>query len=194
MLLQVLKLLTALLLLSPPMPQLMVSRAWGRSLPRWIWIKKKKIQIKNKNPFSVSWEAYSSSELGYFLSCGWAWAKAVDINVSVYCNYESLRKNMFWKVKMYRSKKHSGIMHKDSTHTHTYIFLVWTLLWFCFWFTHPGPPKTEAQLKKEAKKKEKLEKFQQKKEMEAKKKTKPPTEVWILTSINGTYLGQLWKT
>uniref|UniRef100_A0A8C4DJU8 Valine--tRNA ligase n=1 Tax=Dicentrarchus labrax TaxID=13489 RepID=A0A8C4DJU8_DICLA len=33
-----------------------------------------------------------------------------------------------------------------------------------------GPPKTEAQLKKEAKKREKLEKFQQKKEMEAKKK------------------------
>uniref|UniRef100_A0A7N9ASZ1 Valine--tRNA ligase n=1 Tax=Mastacembelus armatus TaxID=205130 RepID=A0A7N9ASZ1_9TELE len=34
-----------------------------------------------------------------------------------------------------------------------------------------GPPKTEAQLKKEAKKREKMEKFQQKKEMEAKKKT-----------------------
>uniref|UniRef100_H3CRE9 Valine--tRNA ligase n=1 Tax=Tetraodon nigroviridis TaxID=99883 RepID=H3CRE9_TETNG len=39
-----------------------------------------------------------------------------------------------------------------------------------------GPPKTEAQLKKEAKKKEKLEKFQQKKEMEAKKKMQPVTE------------------
>ncbi|XP_057691094.1 valine--tRNA ligase [Corythoichthys intestinalis] len=39
-----------------------------------------------------------------------------------------------------------------------------------------GPPKTEAQLKKEAKKREKLEKFQQKKEMEAKKKTQPATE------------------
>lgn len=39
-----------------------------------------------------------------------------------------------------------------------------------------GPPKTEAQLKKEAKKREKLEKFQQKKEMEAKKKTQPPSE------------------
>ncbi|TNN81671.1 Valine--tRNA ligase [Liparis tanakae] len=39
-----------------------------------------------------------------------------------------------------------------------------------------GPPKTEAQLKKDAKKKEKLEKFQQKKDMEAKKKTKPATE------------------
>ncbi|TSR27787.1 Valine--tRNA ligase [Bagarius yarrelli] len=33
-----------------------------------------------------------------------------------------------------------------------------------------GPPKTEAQLKKEAKKREKMEKFQQKKEMEEKKK------------------------
>uniref|UniRef100_A0A9J8AH35 valine--tRNA ligase n=1 Tax=Cyprinus carpio carpio TaxID=630221 RepID=A0A9J8AH35_CYPCA len=36
-----------------------------------------------------------------------------------------------------------------------------------------GPPKTEAQLKKEAKKREKMEKFQQKKEMEEKKKTHP---------------------
>uniref|UniRef100_A0A3Q3L8R9 Valine--tRNA ligase n=1 Tax=Mastacembelus armatus TaxID=205130 RepID=A0A3Q3L8R9_9TELE len=43
-----------------------------------------------------------------------------------------------------------------------------------------GPPKTEAQLKKEAKKREKMEKFQQKKEMEAKKKTQPQTEVKIL--------------
>ncbi|XP_074540213.1 valine--tRNA ligase [Halichoeres trimaculatus] len=42
--------------------------------------------------------------------------------------------------------------------------------------TTNGPPKTEAQLKKEAKKREKLEKFQQKKDMEAKKKTQPPTE------------------
>lgn len=33
-----------------------------------------------------------------------------------------------------------------------------------------GPPKTEAQLKKEAKKREKMEKFQQKKEIEEKKK------------------------
>lgn len=41
-----------------------------------------------------------------------------------------------------------------------------------------GPPKTEAQLKKEAKKREKMEKFQQKKEMEEKKKkTQPQTEV-----------------
>uniref|UniRef100_A0A3P9CRU4 Valine--tRNA ligase n=1 Tax=Maylandia zebra TaxID=106582 RepID=A0A3P9CRU4_9CICH len=40
-------------------------------------------------------------------------------------------------------------------------------------FPLSGPPKTEAQLKKEAKKREKLEKFQQKKEMEAKKKTHP---------------------
>uniref|UniRef100_A0A673C5K5 valine--tRNA ligase n=1 Tax=Sphaeramia orbicularis TaxID=375764 RepID=A0A673C5K5_9TELE len=40
-----------------------------------------------------------------------------------------------------------------------------------------GPPKTEAQLKKEAKKREKMEKFQQKKEMEAKKKTQAPSEV-----------------
>ncbi|AWO96362.1 putative valine--tRNA ligase-like isoform 3 [Scophthalmus maximus] len=39
-----------------------------------------------------------------------------------------------------------------------------------------GPPKTEAQLKKEAKKREKMEKFQQKKETEAKKKTQPATE------------------
>ncbi|XP_019948459.2 valine--tRNA ligase [Paralichthys olivaceus] len=42
--------------------------------------------------------------------------------------------------------------------------------------TANGPPKTEAQLKKEAKKREKLEKFQQKKDMEAKKKIQPPTE------------------
>lgn len=47
-------------------------------------------------------------------------------------------------------------------------------------FPPSGPPKTEAQLKKEAKKKEKLEKFQQKKDMEAKKKTQPPAEVKIL--------------
>ncbi|XP_016357213.1 valine--tRNA ligase-like isoform X1 [Sinocyclocheilus anshuiensis] len=39
-----------------------------------------------------------------------------------------------------------------------------------------GPPKTEAQLKKEAKKREKMEKFQQKKEMEEKKKMQPQTE------------------
>lgn len=45
----------------------------------------------------------------------------------------------------------------------------------------PGAPKTEAQLKKEAKKKEKLEKFNQKKEMEAKKKTQAPTEVYKLS-------------
>uniref|UniRef100_A0A8C1WJD4 valine--tRNA ligase n=1 Tax=Cyprinus carpio TaxID=7962 RepID=A0A8C1WJD4_CYPCA len=37
-----------------------------------------------------------------------------------------------------------------------------------------GPPKTEAQLKKEAKKREKMEKFQQKKEMEEKKKAPLP--------------------
>lgn len=46
-----------------------------------------------------------------------------------------------------------------------------------------GPPKTEAQLKKEAKKREKLEKFQQKKEMEAKKKMQPVTEVWMFHSL-----------
>uniref|UniRef100_A0A3P8SSJ1 Valine--tRNA ligase n=1 Tax=Amphiprion percula TaxID=161767 RepID=A0A3P8SSJ1_AMPPE len=46
--------------------------------------------------------------------------------------------------------------------------------------TANGPPKTEAQLRKEAKKKEKMEKFQQKKEMEAKKKTQPVKEVSIL--------------
>ncbi len=40
-----------------------------------------------------------------------------------------------------------------------------------------GPPKTEAQLKKEAKKREKMEKFQQKKEVEEKKKMQPQTEV-----------------
>lgn len=48
-----------------------------------------------------------------------------------------------------------------------------------FTFPPSGPPKTEAQLKKEAKKREKLEKFNQKKDMEAKKKTLPPTEVGI---------------
>uniref|UniRef100_A0A3B3T8C0 Valine--tRNA ligase n=1 Tax=Paramormyrops kingsleyae TaxID=1676925 RepID=A0A3B3T8C0_9TELE len=37
-------------------------------------------------------------------------------------------------------------------------------------YLSPGKPKTEAQLKKEAKKKEKMEKFQQKKELEEKKK------------------------
>lgn len=44
-------------------------------------------------------------------------------------------------------------------------------------FSHSGPPKTEAQLKKEAKKREKMEKFQQKKEMEEMKKKQGPTEV-----------------
>uniref|UniRef100_A0A8C9RSQ2 Valine--tRNA ligase n=1 Tax=Scleropages formosus TaxID=113540 RepID=A0A8C9RSQ2_SCLFO len=39
-----------------------------------------------------------------------------------------------------------------------------------------GKPKTEAQLKKEAKKREKMEKFQLKKEMEEKKKQEPKTE------------------
>uniref|UniRef100_A0A667ZEY4 Valine--tRNA ligase n=1 Tax=Myripristis murdjan TaxID=586833 RepID=A0A667ZEY4_9TELE len=39
-----------------------------------------------------------------------------------------------------------------------------------------SPPKTEAQLKKEAKKREKMEKFQQKKEMEEMKKKQGPTE------------------
>lgn len=62
-----------------------------------------------------------------------------------------------------------------------------TIYYFCLkWilisdiFFSAGPPKTEAQLKKEAKKREKLEKFQQKKEMEAKKKTQPPAEVFII--------------
>lgn len=50
----------------------------------------------------------------------------------------------------------------------------------CHVFACSGPPKTEAQLKKEAKKREKLEKFQQKKEMEAKKKTQPPAEVLMI--------------
>lgn len=44
-----------------------------------------------------------------------------------------------------------------------------------------GKPKTEAQLKKDAKNREKLEKFQKKKEMEEKKKQEkkvaPPKEV-----------------
>uniref|UniRef100_A0A8C1WF94 Valine--tRNA ligase n=1 Tax=Cyprinus carpio TaxID=7962 RepID=A0A8C1WF94_CYPCA len=45
-----------------------------------------------------------------------------------------------------------------------------------------GPPKTEAQLKKEAKKREKMEKFQQKKEMEEKKKAKPEKkELGVIT-------------
>uniref|UniRef100_A0A8C2KLS9 Valine--tRNA ligase n=1 Tax=Cyprinus carpio TaxID=7962 RepID=A0A8C2KLS9_CYPCA len=44
--------------------------------------------------------------------------------------------------------------------------------WFDLLFS--GPPKTEAQLKKEAKKREKMEKFQQKKEMEEKKKKMQP--------------------
>lgn len=51
-------------------------------------------------------------------------------------------------------------------------------------FSGSGPPKTEAQLKKEAKKREKLEKFQQKKEMEAKKKTQPPAEVVMANFFN----------
>lgn len=71
-------------------------------------------------------------------------------------------------------------------------------------FSPSGPPKTEAQLKKEAKKREKLEKFQQKKEMEAKKKTQPPTEVWIfnfykynvfdatLKNINMAYINNIY--
>lgn len=50
----------------------------------------------------------------------------------------------------------------------------------CHVLSCSGPPKTEAQLKKEAKKREKLEKFQQKKEMEAKKKTQPPAEVFVI--------------
>lgn len=39
-------------------------------------------------------------------------------------------------------------------------------------------------MKKDAKKREKLEKFQQKKEMEAKKKTQPPSEVELLNLLN----------
>lgn len=49
-----------------------------------------------------------------------------------------------------------------------------------------GPPKTEAQLKKEAKKREKMEKFQQKKEMEEKKKQmQSQSEVIILFKTSG---------
>uniref|UniRef100_A0A8D0AM51 Valine--tRNA ligase n=1 Tax=Sander lucioperca TaxID=283035 RepID=A0A8D0AM51_SANLU len=49
-----------------------------------------------------------------------------------------------------------------------------------FMFPPSGPPKTEAQLKKEAKKREKLEKFQQKKDME--KKAKPEKkELGVIT-------------
>lgn len=58
---------------------------------------------------------------------------------------------------------------------------MYTVFWVSHVFSPSGPPKTEAQLKKEAKKREKLEKFQQKKEMEAKKKTQPQTEVEILS-------------
>jgi len=67
---------------------------------------------------------------------------------------------------------------KQSPHKHlcACIVIYWTVLTILS-FPLSGPPKTEAQLKKEAKKKEKLEKFQQKKEMEAKKKTQPPAEV-----------------
>lgn len=57
-----------------------------------------------------------------------------------------------------------------------------------------GPPKTEAQLKKEAKKREKLEKFQQKKEMEAKKKMQPVAEVWRFhVTSNATSLNNVTK-
>lgn len=62
-----------------------------------------------------------------------------------------------------------------------------------FSFSLSGPPKTEAQLKKEAKKREKLEKFQQKKEMEAKKKTQPPTEVYIYNSYKYNLFDQYFK-
>uniref|UniRef100_A0A3B4BJC1 Valine--tRNA ligase n=1 Tax=Periophthalmus magnuspinnatus TaxID=409849 RepID=A0A3B4BJC1_9GOBI len=52
-----------------------------------------------------------------------------------------------------------------------------------------GPPKTEAQLKKEAKKREKLEKFQQKKEME--KKAKPEKkELGVITYTVPTQPGE----
>ena len=51
-------------------------------------------------------------------------------------------------------------------------------------FPPSGPPKTEAQLKKDAKKREKLEKFQQKKDTEEKKKTLPQTEVSIVNFYN----------
>lgn len=53
-----------------------------------------------------------------------------------------------------------------------------------------GPPKTEAQLKKEAKKREKLEKFQQKKEMEAKKKMQPVAEVWRFHVTSNHHMDQ----
>uniref|UniRef100_A0A8C5HE09 valine--tRNA ligase n=1 Tax=Gouania willdenowi TaxID=441366 RepID=A0A8C5HE09_GOUWI len=57
-----------------------------------------------------------------------------------------------------------------------------------------GAPKTEAQLKKEAKKREKLEKFQQKKEMEAKKSSQPPAEVQISLpdSYSPQYVEAAW--
>lgn len=53
-----------------------------------------------------------------------------------------------------------------------------------------GPPKTEAQLKKEAKKREKLEKFQQKKEMEAKKKMQPVAEVGRFQVTSNDHISQ----
>lgn len=66
--------------------------------------------------------------------------------------------------------------------TNSSVFKVFTLSLKCR-LVVLGPPKTEAQLKKEAKKREKLEKFQQKKEMEAKKKMQPVTEVWMFLSL-----------
>lgn len=63
-------------------------------------------------------------------------------------------------------------------------FFVESSFSFFSMFRPAGPPKTEAQLKKEAKKKEKLEKFQQKKDTEAKKKTQPSTEVRMFNKNN----------
>lgn len=69
------------------------------------------------------------------------------------------------------------MVRKSCATVYEYLFLcVYSSLIFIM-FPPSGPPKTEAQLKKEAKKREKLEKFQQKKEMEAKKKSQPQTEV-----------------
>lgn len=68
--------------------------------------------------------------------------------------------------------------HSQNTHTE-YRNDKWSIsLSSSHGYLSPGKPKTEAQLKKEAKKKEKMEKFQQKKELEEKKKQQPQTEVW----------------
>lgn len=77
------------------------------------------------------------------------------------------------------------MVRKPCATVREYVFSVFKGVLIFLMFPPSGPPKTEAQLKKEAKKREKLEKFQQKKEMEAKKKTQPQTEVWIFNNVFG---------